>query len=88
MSWRHSDVDIVVWLGMNDVWPSHILQQGDGRHVCWECEGNRPQDLIDTFFALGNVVHRVLDVRGRVLKRGRSAGALASERVLFEPPLR
>jgi hypothetical protein len=25
MSWGHSDVDIVVWLGFNDVWPSHIV---------------------------------------------------------------
>jgi hypothetical protein len=44
--------------------------------------------LIDKFFAKGNVVRQVLDIRGRVLKRGRCAGALASERVPCEPPLR
>jgi hypothetical protein len=73
---------------MNDVWPSHIVRQPDDRHVAWEYEGEKPQDLIDKFFASGNVVRQVLDIRGRVLKRGRSAGALVSERGPFEPPLR
>jgi hypothetical protein len=88
MSWRHSDVDILVWLGVNGVWPSHIVRQADDRHVCWEYEGERPQYLIDKFFASGNIVRQVLDIRRRVLKRGLSAGALASERMPFEPPLR
>jgi hypothetical protein len=81
-------VDILVWLGTNGVWPSHIVRQADDQHVCWDREGEKPQNLIDKFFTKGNVVRQVLDIRGRVLKRGRSAGALASERVPFEPPLR
>jgi hypothetical protein len=88
MSWQHSDVDMVVWLGVNDVWPSHTVRQGDGRHLSWEYEGERPQDLIDRFFAPGNQVRKVLDIRGRLLKRSRSAGALAGDRLPFEPPLR
>jgi hypothetical protein len=78
-------VDTVVWLGVNGVWPS---RQANDRHVCWEYGGEKPQELIDKFFASGNVVRQVLGIRGRVLKRGRSAGALASQRVPFEPPLR
>jgi hypothetical protein len=39
MSWRHSDVDISLWLGVNDIWPSHIVRQADDRHVCWSTKG-------------------------------------------------
>jgi hypothetical protein len=53
---------------------SGTSRQANDRHVCWEYEGERPQDLIDKFFTKGNVVRQVLDIRGRVLKRGRSAG--------------
>jgi hypothetical protein len=73
---------------VNGIWPGHIVYQPDDRHVCWEYDSEKPQDLIDKFFASGNVVRQVLDIRGRVLKRGSRAGALTSERVPFEPPLR
>jgi hypothetical protein len=46
-------VDIMVWLGGNDVWPT---RQPDDRHVVWEYKGEKPQNLIDKFFAPGNIV--------------------------------
>jgi hypothetical protein len=51
-------------------------------HFLTGAAGVGPQDLIDALFVLGNAVRQGLGVRGRVLKRGRSA------RVPFEPALR
>jgi hypothetical protein len=73
MSWQHRDVDMVVWLGVNDVWPSHTIRQRDGRHIAWEYEGDEPQDLIAKFSATKG--QRRASGAGWNLRQGSQAGA-------------
>jgi hypothetical protein len=48
--WSSHDLDLVVWLGVNDIWPVRMIRSDGTRHMDFEYEGPEPRDLIDQYF--------------------------------------
>jgi hypothetical protein len=86
--WSSHDLDLVVWLGVNDIWPVRMVRSDGTRHMDFEYEGPEPRDLIDQYFQRGNTVRKVLDIYGRVRKMVMSASQHGGQEVPFEKPLR
>ena len=59
--WRTSYLQEAVWLGCNEVWPTHLMKEPGNRHVFF-CYNEYPEKLMEEYHGY-EPVNRAVDIR-------------------------
>jgi hypothetical protein len=86
MPWRTHDLNMVIHLGFNGIWPTH-MEKTTNHHKEF-VYGEKPEELVNAYFEPESPVRTILNIYGRVRRQMFDADQYEGDKIPFTQPLR